>query len=71
MYSPVDRDAQTRTKEVPIQPVAHGRPHLLMVTMGIALILYATWFYTGIEFLNTRHSSYLLSVHCSHGTDRV
>jgi hypothetical protein len=51
--SPVDRNAQTRIKEVPIQPVAHGRPHILMVMMGIALILYATWLYTGIAFLNT------------------
>ena len=51
--SPADRDAQTRKKEIPIQPVAHGRPHLLMVMMGIALILYSTWLYTGITFLNT------------------
>ena len=27
-------------EEYPMQPVAHGRPHLLMITMGIALILY-------------------------------
>ncbi len=39
-------------EEYPLQPVAHGRPHLLMVTMGIALILYCGWLYSGIEFLN-------------------
>jgi len=50
---PADLDAQTRTKDVPIQPVAHGRPNLMMVMMGIALILYSTWLYTGIAFLNT------------------
>ena len=37
---------------VPIQPVAHGRPHLLMITMGLGLILYSAWLYLGIEFLN-------------------
>lgn len=36
----------------PLQPVAHGRPHLLMVLMGIALIVYCGWFYTDIEILN-------------------
>jgi hypothetical protein len=36
----------------PIHPEAHGRPHLLMVSMGIGLILYIAWFYSGIEFLN-------------------
>jgi hypothetical protein len=50
---PSDRDLPTRTKEIPIQPVAHGRPHFMMVMMGIALILYSTWLYTGIAFLNT------------------
>jgi hypothetical protein len=39
-------------EEYPLQPVAHGRPHLLMVTMGIGLILYCGWLYSGIEFLN-------------------
>lgn len=39
-------------EEFPLQPEARGRPHLLMVMMGIALILYCTWFYTKIEFLN-------------------
>jgi hypothetical protein len=39
--------------EAPLQPVAHGRPHLMMVMMGIALILYGGWLYTRIEFLNT------------------
>ena len=35
-----------------MQPVAHGRPHMLMVAMGIGLILYCGWLYTDIEFLN-------------------
>jgi hypothetical protein len=39
-------------EESPIQPVARGRPHLLMVMMGIALILYTAWLYTAIELLN-------------------
>jgi hypothetical protein len=39
-------------EEFPLQPVARGRPHPLMIMMGIALILYTTWLYTGIEFLN-------------------
>ena len=39
-------------EEYPMQPVARGRPHLLMVTMGIALILYCGWLYTEIPFLN-------------------
>jgi hypothetical protein len=39
-------------EEFPLQPVARGRPHLLMIMMGIALIMYCTWLYTRIEFLN-------------------
>lgn len=39
-------------EEYPLQPVAHGRPHLLMIMMGIALLLYCGWVYTGEEFLN-------------------
>ena len=39
-------------EESPLQPVAHGRPHLLMVMMGIALILYSAWLYTDIELFN-------------------
>jgi len=35
------------------QPIAHGRPNLLMIMMGIALILYCAALYTEIEFLNT------------------
>jgi hypothetical protein len=42
----------TICEEYPLQPVARGRPHLLMIMMGIALILYCAWFYTDIEFLN-------------------
>jgi len=40
-------------EEFPLQPVAHGRPHLLMIIMGIALILYSASLYTKIEILNT------------------
>jgi hypothetical protein len=40
-------------EEPPLQPVAHGRPHLLMIMMGIALILYSAFLYTKNEFLNT------------------
>ncbi len=39
--------------EPPLQPVAHGRPHLLMIMMGIALILYSASLYTKINVLNT------------------
>ena len=39
-------------EESPIQPVSRGRPHLLMVMMGIALIVYTAWLYTAIELLN-------------------
>ncbi|MGA2120616.1 MAG: hypothetical protein ABSG49_01080 [Methanoregula sp.] len=39
-------------EEYPLQPVAHGRPHLLMIMMGIALLIYCAWLYTHIEFLN-------------------
>ncbi len=39
-------------EESPVQPVSRGRPHLLMVMLGIALILYTAWLYIGNEFLN-------------------
>jgi hypothetical protein len=39
-------------EEPPVQPVSRGRPHLLMVMMGIALILYTAWLYTSIGLLN-------------------
>ena len=44
---------KTIKDEPPLQPVAHGRPHPLMIMMGIALILYSASLYTKIEFLNT------------------
>jgi hypothetical protein len=47
------RPASEKIREPPMQPVAHGRPHLLMVMMGIALILYSAWLYTKIDLLNT------------------
>lgn len=39
-------------EESPVQPVSRGRPHILMVLMGIALILYTAWLNTDIELLN-------------------
>ncbi|OPX64319.1 MULTISPECIES: hypothetical protein [unclassified Methanoregula] len=40
-------------EEYPLQPVAHGRPHLLMIAMGIGLILYCAWlYYPDVMFLN-------------------
>jgi len=36
----------------PVQPEAHGRPHLLMIAMAIGLALYCSWYYTRNEFLN-------------------
>jgi hypothetical protein len=41
-----------KKEEPPLQPVARGRPHLLMVMMGIGLILYTAWLYVGVGFLN-------------------
>lgn len=49
---PVQRLRPMVREEFPLQPVAHGRPHLLMVMMGISLILYATWLYTTLAILN-------------------
>jgi hypothetical protein len=40
------------TEEATLHPVAHGRPHPLMIMLGIALILYSIWLYSDIEFLN-------------------
>jgi hypothetical protein len=39
-------------EEATLHPVPHGRPHLLMIMMGIALVLYSVWLYSNIEFLN-------------------
>ena len=47
-----DRQRPAVPEEVSLHPVAHGRPHLLMVMMGIALVLFTAWLYTNIEFLN-------------------
>lgn len=49
---PVQRSRPTVQEEFPLQPVARGRPHLLMVMMGIALVLYCTWLSTSIEIFN-------------------
>jgi len=46
------RGGEEQKKEPPVQPVAHGRPHLLMITLGIGLVLYSTWYYMKIEALN-------------------
>ncbi len=50
----------TVQEEYPLQPVARGRPHLLMITMGISLLLYSSWLYLRIEFLNI--ASFLLLI---------
>jgi hypothetical protein len=49
----VDIQKKGTKEEPPLQPVAHGRPHFLMIMMGIALIIYSVWLYTKIDFLNT------------------
>jgi hypothetical protein len=46
------RGPQVQEKEPPVQPQAHGRPHLLMVAMALGLLLYSIWYYSKIEFLN-------------------
>lgn len=40
-------------KEAPVRPLARGRPHPLMVMMGIALVLYSAWLYFRLDVLNT------------------
>ncbi len=45
---------------VPLQPVARGRPHFLMIMMGIALLLYCGWICPKEEFLNT--ASFILLI---------
>lgn len=50
--APPQAPRPTIQEEIPLQPVAHGRPHLLMIMMGIALLLYCGWIYTKEEFLN-------------------
>jgi hypothetical protein len=47
------RPAPGKNREPPLQPVAHGRPHPLMVMMGTALVLYSAWLYLKIDLLNT------------------
>ena len=47
-----ERQGPVVQDDVSLHPVAHGRPHLLMVMMGIALVLFTAWLYTNIEFLN-------------------
>jgi hypothetical protein len=60
MVIPAQRLRPTVREEFPLQPVAHGRPHLLMVMMGISLILYSAWLYTKIEFLNIASFLFLI-----------
>jgi hypothetical protein len=45
-------EEESLAKELPVQPEAHGRPHLLMVAMAIGLVLYCAWYYSRIEILN-------------------
>lgn len=49
----ISQQKRSAKEETPLQPVAHGRPHFLMIMMGIALILFSASLYTKIEFLNT------------------
>jgi hypothetical protein len=53
VVQPANIKRKEEKEEFPLQPVAHGRPHILMIVMGIALILYSASLYTKIEFLNT------------------
>jgi len=51
--SPASAKIVEEKPDFPLQPVPHGRPHLLMVMMGIALILYCGWlYYPEYEILN-------------------
>ena len=49
---PAQRLRPVVQEEYPLQPVAKGRPHLLMIMMGISLVLYSAWLYSPVEFLN-------------------
>jgi hypothetical protein len=50
---PAQRMRPRVQEEYPLQPVARGRPHLLMIAMGIGLVLYCAWLYNpAIVFLN-------------------
>ena len=52
VVNPALHKSPTKREEPPLQPVAHGRPHLLMIMMGIGLILYTAWLYVGNPFYN-------------------
>jgi hypothetical protein len=52
LCEPVRKEPAHEPLELPLQPVPHGRPHLLMVVMGISLILYVSWYYTADQRLN-------------------
>src|SRR5271169_2255167 len=45
VLSPATERKAEEKPDFPLQPVPHGRPHLLMVMMGVALILYCGWLY--------------------------
>jgi hypothetical protein len=53
VVNPVSYKNVDSREETPLQPIARGRPHFLMVTMGISLISYTAWLYLGIQLLNT------------------
>ncbi len=53
VYARKSPEPARRMAEPPLQPVAHGRPHPLMTSMGIALILYSAWLFLKIDILNT------------------
>lgn len=52
VYVKPTRGEQAAEKEPPVQPVPHGRPHLLMVALAISLVIYTAWYYTQLEILN-------------------
>jgi hypothetical protein len=47
------RPVTQKMRETPILPISRGRPHPLMVMMGLSLILYSAWLYLRIDTLNT------------------
>jgi hypothetical protein len=53
VVAPATESKAEEKPDFPLQPVPHGRPHLLMVMMGVALILYCGWLYNSqYEILN-------------------
>ena len=53
VVNPVSYTNVDSGKETPLQPIARGRPHFLMITMGISLVFYTGWLYLGVPQMNT------------------